>query len=67
MKNIKVNWIRVFKDNMQKSLRLTNYHFPFVLISKILQNFEVDLEEELYEVVKPSHEINNGSLRKGVH
>jgi len=65
MKNIKVNWIHVFKEHMQKSMRLNDYHFPYVvLISKFLQYFEVDLEEELFEVVKPSHEINNGSLRK---
>ena len=26
--------------------------------------FEIDLEEELTEVVKPSHEVNSGSLSK---
>ena len=50
---------------MQKSMRLSYYHFPYVvLIYKFFQYFEVDLEEELSELVKPSHEINNGSLRK---
>jgi len=34
------------------------------LISKFLHYFEVDLEEELAEVVKPSSEINSGSLSK---
>jgi len=65
MKNVKVNWIHIFKEHMQKSMRLSDYHFPYVaLISKFLQYFEVDLEEELFEVVKLSHEINNGSLSK---
>jgi len=50
---------------MQKSMRLSEYHFPcVVLISKFLQYFEIELEEELSEVVKPSNEINNGSLSK---
>jgi len=33
-------------------------------IYKFLQYFEVDIDEELLEVVKPSHEINNGSFNK---
>ena len=64
-KKIKVNWFHIFKDHMQKSIRLSDYHFPYVvLISKFLQYFEIDLEEEFFEVVKPSHEVNNGSLSK---
>ena len=39
------------------------YHYPYaILIFKFLHYFEIDLEEELSEVVKPSHEVNNGSL-----
>jgi len=34
------------------------------LISKFLQYFEVDIEGELAEVIKPSIEINSGSLSK---
>jgi len=46
-------------------MRLSDYHYPyFILISKFLHYFEVDLEEELSEVVKSSHEVNNGSLSK---
>jgi len=46
-------------------MRLSDYHFPYVvLVFKFLQYFEVGLDEELLEVVKPSHEINNGSLSK---
>jgi len=65
MKKIKVNWIHIFKQHMQKSTRLSDYHYPYaILISKFLYYFEINLEEELSEVVKPSHEVNNGSLRK---
>jgi len=41
------------------------YHYPYaILISKFLNFFEVNLQEELTKVVKGSHEINNGSLSK---
>jgi len=50
---------------MQKSIRLSDYNFSYViLVFKFLQYFEVDLNEELSEVVKTSHKINNGSLSK---
>ena len=50
---------------MQKATRLSDFHYPYaILISKILHYFEVDLEEELAEIVRPSSEINSGSLRK---
>ena len=46
-------------------MRLSDYHYPYViLISKFLHYFEIYLEEELAEVVKASHEVNNGSLSK---
>jgi len=49
---------------MQKATRLSNFHYPYaILISKILHYFEVDIEEELAKIVKPS-EINSGSLNK---
>ena len=65
MKKVKLNWIHIFKDHMQKAIRLSDFHYPYaILISKILHYFEVDVEEELAEIVKPSSEINSGSLRK---
>ena len=35
MKNMKVNWIHVFKEHMQKSMRLSDYHFPYVILVSI--------------------------------
>ena len=50
---------------MQKSIRLSDYHYPYaVLITTFLNYFEVDLEGEQSELVKTSSEINNGSLSK---
>jgi len=46
-------------------MRLSNYHYPHaILISKFLNYFEVDLEEETSEFVKSTQEVNNGSLSK---
>jgi len=50
---------------MQKDVRLCDFHYPYaILISKFLHYFEVDIEGELAEVIKPSSEINSGSLSK---
>jgi len=50
---------------MQKDIRLSDFHYPYaILISKFLHYFEVDIEEELAKIVKPSSEINSGSLSK---
>jgi len=65
MNKVKLNWIHIIKDHMQKAIRLSNFHYPYaILISKFLHYFEVDIEEELDELIKPSSEINSGSLRK---
>jgi len=50
---------------MQKSMRLSDYHYPYVvLISKFLIYFGVNLEDETSELVKSTFEVNNGSLSK---
>jgi len=65
MKKIKINWIHIIKEHMQKSIRLSDYHYPYVvLISKFLLYFEVNLEDETSELVKSTQEVNNGSLSK---
>jgi len=46
-------------------MRLGDYHYPYaVLVSKFLLYFEVNLEDETSELVKPTQELNNGSLSK---
>jgi len=50
---------------MQKSMRLSDYHYPYaILISKFLNYFEVNLEDVTSELVKSTLEVNNGSLSK---
>jgi len=65
MNKVKINWIHITKEHMQKSMRLSDYHYPYaVLISKFLLYFEVNLEDETSELVKSTLEVNNGSLSK---
>ena len=65
MNKVKINLIHIIKEHMQKSMRLSDYHYPYaILISKFLNYFEVDLEEETFELVKSTHEVSNGSLSK---
>ena len=65
MKKIKINWIHIIKEHMRKSMRLSDYHYPYaVLISKFLLYFEVKLEDVTSELVKSTQEMNNGSLSK---
>ena len=65
MNKVKLNWIHIIKDHMQKAIRLSEFHYPYaILISKFLHYFEVDIEEELDEILKPSSWINSGSLSK---
>jgi len=46
-------------------MRLCDFHYPYaILISKFLHYFEVNIEGELAKVIKPSIEINSGSLSK---
>ena len=41
IKKIKINWIHIIKEHMQKSMRLSDYHYPYaVLISKFLLYFD---------------------------
>jgi len=43
---------------MQKSTRLSDYHYPYaILISKFLHYFEVNLEGETYELVKSTMDL----------
>jgi len=59
------NLVLIYSIMKNIELRLNDYHLPSVaIISKFLQYFEVDLDEELSEVVKPTHKITNGSLSK---
>jgi len=65
MNKVKIIWINTIKEHMQKAMRLCDFHYPYaILIYKFLHYFEVDIEGELAKVIKPSREINSGSLSK---
>jgi len=65
MNKVKNNWIHIIKEHMEKSMRLSDYHYPYaILISKFLHYFEVNLEGETSELVKSTFEVHNGSLSK---
>ena len=65
MNKVKIKWIHTIKEHMQKAMRFCDFHYPYaILISKFLHYFEVNIEGELPEVIKPSSEINSGSLSK---
>ena len=32
MHNININWIHIIKEHMQKSIRLSDYHYPYAIL-----------------------------------
>jgi len=32
MKKVKINWIHIIKEHMQKSMRLSDYHYPYAIL-----------------------------------
>jgi len=50
MNKVKIIWIHVTKDHMNKSKRITYHIVPYVvLVFKMIEHFDVNLEEELDE------------------
>jgi len=55
----------MINEHMMKTGKLVDYRIPYViLVSKLIEHFEVDLEDELVEVVKPHNEITTATLHK---
>lgn len=52
-------------DHMMKAKRLTNFYLPYVVfISKFLEYFEVDVEDELQETTGAQNHICRLNLHK---
>ena len=50
---------------MLKSIRLTNYKFPYaIFVSKLIDYFEVDTIDERNETIKVVSKIDNDILTK---
>jgi len=65
MNRIKVNWVFTMMDHMSKAKKLNNYKLPYaILISRMLEFFEVDLIDELAENLKQTTKINYSMLNR---
>jgi len=50
--NVQLDWIFVLHDHMLKAKRITNFKLPYVvLVSKFIEYFGVDVEDELEESI----------------
>ena len=62
---VKVDWVFTMKDHMFKAQKLNDYKLPYaILISRMLEFFEVDLVDELVENLKTTSEINQSMLNR---
>ena len=63
--NIQVDWIYVFHDHTLKAKRLTNFRLPYVvLVSKFIEYFGIDVEDELDESTGLLNHTSNQNLHK---
>jgi len=58
MGRIKVNWVRVIKEHIIKIRKKVEYKIPYVvLISQFIENFKIDTNGEVVEMVKAHNEV----------
>jgi len=63
--NIQVDWIYVFHDHMLKAKRLTDFRLLYVvLVSKFIEYFGIDVEDELEESIGLLNHTSNQHLHK---
>jgi len=63
--NIQVDWIYVFRDHMLKAKRLMDFRLPYVvLVSKFIEYFGIDVEDELEESTRLLNHTSNQNLHK---
>jgi len=60
---VKVDWVFTMKDHMFKAQKLNDYKLPYaILISRMIEFFELDVVDELTENLKQSSEIREPML-----
>ena len=60
----KINWVNVIMENMLKKKRFDFYKYPFVvLISRILDHFKVEVNDEITYFVESELELKNKVLK----
>jgi len=63
--SIQVDWIYVIRDHMLKAKRLTDFRLPYVvLMSKFIEYFRIDVEDELEESTGLLNHTSNQNLHK---
>jgi len=63
--NIQVDWIYMFRDHKLKAKRLTNFRLSYVvLVSKFIEYFEIDVEDELEESTRLLNHTSNQNLHR---
>jgi len=62
---IRVNWIQVICDHLFKVGKKLEYRIPYVtMLSKFIDYFEIDVEDEIVEEVKAVNQISTANLTK---
>jgi len=62
---IRVNWIQVIRDHLFKVDEKLEYRIPYVtMLSKFIDFFEIDVEDEIVEEVKAVSQISTANLTK---
>ena len=63
--NVQMDWMYVIRDHMLKAKRLTNFRLPYVvLVSKFIEYFGIDVEDELEESTGLLNHTSNQNLQK---
>jgi len=63
--NVQVNWIYVIHDHMLKAKRLIDFKLPYVvLVSKFIEYFGIDVEDEIKESTRLLNQTSNQNLHK---
>jgi len=68
-RKLKINWVNIIIDIMLKTKRIDSSKYPYVvLISRIIDYFGVDNQEEVFGFVEAEFEVKTKSLEaKRVH
>ena len=63
--NVQVDWIFVLREHILKAKRLTDFRLPYVaLVSKFIEYFGVDVEDELEESTGILNQTSYQNLHK---
>lgn len=62
---LKINWVNIIIDNMMKTKRIRSFMCPYaMLISRILDYFGVDTQEEVFAFVEVEFKVKSKVLKQ---